>query len=981
MKVLKGCPKINTLPLKFGNLKSDGLASPIQVLDGQNIFDISDLCYFWPMNSSREEFGTSEEVSALPRLGYCTKKLQASGPPKLSTTLLQISSNHSTVQEETTKLSTTGGLKMSAGRVVSQRSHGNADYGKRVQLEEMIKIELTQDLNGPAKASLLNKRRLLSAHRPTHKRRLRGGKRNIRLAKDKTTRRVIGEILTTKKITRLDILNDENTEFEVSMNCRSSKATSTETPTGKLSPYQFNCDLKPKISKPGVDCSNWSDELFAREHINKESKSVEFDQNLILKERTPGCVTSSDKIGIQPPSKEDGVQQTTYNLRSRQIYLNKQTENKIKRISASSEALTKANNNVLFPDNFADRKVETNATGEESMESPYPPKQLCSVKIMESLGKVTHSIPEAKRGLKFHINASDDNKCAESSHAIKYLPAMKKSRTKSRPAIVKRISLSIQDSVSRLRAMKQGQVVLESDTPLVTSSYKQFRKKDKRYPCPCPHTGCPRVMASKNALRYHLETHMKLSFPCQMCGKIFGHKLSLNNHMLVHQKPTFECPRCDRKFRKNFPLQRHIQETHQRRPVHECQICAQKFVTYREMYCHRKKHDNRGGRCFFCNVCRTGFTRKTHLATHVTQHSARPDTRFMYRCNYCSDLIVFRTYMSVKLHCLQLHPNDQLPTAFECRLWVVKGTDLVRDNLKMRLPQPQDNFEDDFSFSDRPGAVSRYHQGSVEAFGNEGDIYSSHIETKYMAEAPHRENSRQAPRVIYLAEGSAVNVALDSSVTANVPGVEGIQVGSPVDRSSKSVKPRTIFPNRKMDDELCYINSSSYGKSEMERTFDVFDSPTHVCGETLSRAYFDVPNSSADPVNTADVSSKTDISPIQPADSKFCCFDVGPSDIPMSDVYVDLENSFVGQNVEVPFALDEPEYFLDGKISDTLNSYNGTDRNSVKVDPFLDFWDTESSETTSFDGSGLALENSSFCDDDKSFESGYASGCASYITP
>ena len=174
----------------------------------------------------------------------------------------------------------------------------------------------------------------------------------------------------------------------------------------------------------------------------------------------------------------------------------------------------------------------------------------------------------------------------------------------------------------------------------------------------CKYPGCKRVMASIPALRYHIEIHSTDVYKCRVCSRSFTHKTNLRTHSLVHKEKRFPCHECHRKFRTNFYLRRHIQEDHMEVDAYSCNICGVVFSKYRNYQAHQLRHTT--DKRFTCSICKVPFIRNQHLKIHMVQHTVKANAKHMIRCNLCSSIVLFRSFMCLKKHYKCQHPGGQV---------------------------------------------------------------------------------------------------------------------------------------------------------------------------------------------------------------------------------------------------------------------------------------------------------------------------------
>lgn len=152
--------------------------------------------------------------------------------------------------------------------------------------------------------------------------------------------------------------------------------------------------------------------------------------------------------------------------------------------------------------------------------------------------------------------------------------------------------------------------------------------------------------------------HETMQFNCTLCPLTFLDKLEFHSHVRDHFKPI-TCTECNKTFigDKQYSYhQKHVhggtkatKESLSENQVHvrkttkieidnestedisidsvdvvnssvACDICGRLFPNTAAVVRHRKTHSNEGKR-FFCNVCSSGFNKKTNLEFHLRIHT------------------------------------------------------------------------------------------------------------------------------------------------------------------------------------------------------------------------------------------------------------------------------------------------------------------------------------------------------------------------
>ena len=156
-------------------------------------------------------------------------------------------------------------------------------------------------------------------------------------------------------------------------------------------------------------------------------------------------------------------------------------------------------------------------------------------------------------------------------------------------------------------------------------------KKAGQYGC----DQCEKSFTSENALKYHVDKHMKLKIVCDLCGFQSSSKGNLAMHKKIHIAETkHECDSCDKKFSNKQNLMRHEKEVHYARNVNvnyvedlddakyiiKCEHCELKCKRYSDLKRHVASIHS-SSKSFQCLSCEKSFSRKDALARHMSIHT------------------------------------------------------------------------------------------------------------------------------------------------------------------------------------------------------------------------------------------------------------------------------------------------------------------------------------------------------------------------
>lgn len=96
--------------------------------------------------------------------------------------------------------------------------------------------------------------------------------------------------------------------------------------------------------------------------------------------------------------------------------------------------------------------------------------------------------------------------------------------------------------------------------------------------------------------------------------------LNKNNKMRKEKKRNWECVLCHNRFSRKDHLAKHVSAVHEKIRPFECVQCGQKFSQKHHLRAHmlaRHEDDKMAAKAFACQICPKRFTRNDHLERHI----------------------------------------------------------------------------------------------------------------------------------------------------------------------------------------------------------------------------------------------------------------------------------------------------------------------------------------------------------------------------
>ncbi|XP_053976200.1 zinc finger protein 320-like [Hylaeus anthracinus] len=184
----------------------------------------------------------------------------------------------------------------------------------------------------------------------------------------------------------------------------------------------------------------------------------------------------------------------------------------------------------------------------------------------------------------------------------------------------------------------------------------------------CNHIGCDKAYTNSSHLKRHMETHVMIKklYKCPECPlNIRGHIHNLKRHYnSVHKNGKLTCKECNAVFTKKYHLATHM--TTHTGVLHKCDECNKSFTDFRKFKRHKENHKSEQ-KLYPCTVsgCSEVFGKWALLCAHRrTQHVNN------YRCKDCDKVFLHKRHLRyhsqvhMKIRLLIPCPYDKCPRAY-----------------------------------------------------------------------------------------------------------------------------------------------------------------------------------------------------------------------------------------------------------------------------------------------------------------------------
>lgn len=129
--------------------------------------------------------------------------------------------------------------------------------------------------------------------------------------------------------------------------------------------------------------------------------------------------------------------------------------------------------------------------------------------------------------------------------------------------------------------------------------------KPRKYTCPI----CGKPFVTRQDLYMHIKSHDNTAryknetlrnedgqFACDICHRVLGSKFTLASHIkMVHGTRRYICSydHCKKKFTTSYDMRKHYMIHSNNRKMHQCHICAGRFITKTKLVEHLQWHERK----------------------------------------------------------------------------------------------------------------------------------------------------------------------------------------------------------------------------------------------------------------------------------------------------------------------------------------------------------------------------------------------------
>ncbi|KAL4218466.1 hypothetical protein ACF0H5_023200 [Mactra antiquata] len=149
-----------------------------------------------------------------------------------------------------------------------------------------------------------------------------------------------------------------------------------------------------------------------------------------------------------------------------------------------------------------------------------------------------------------------------------------------------------------------------------------------------------------------LTIERKMVHECVVCNERFKSITELFRHRVEHNEKvplTFHCSKCEATFTEPLDLEQH-QLLHIENRAFQCTFCQETFTTLHNFKCHLRIHNTRGP--LVCNMCYQVFDKKQQFISHMDDHAwGNSNIRICHQCTVCKKY--FSDSSKLKRHMLR----------------------------------------------------------------------------------------------------------------------------------------------------------------------------------------------------------------------------------------------------------------------------------------------------------------------------------------
>ncbi|TRY69158.1 hypothetical protein TCAL_10229 [Tigriopus californicus] len=150
--------------------------------------------------------------------------------------------------------------------------------------------------------------------------------------------------------------------------------------------------------------------------------------------------------------------------------------------------------------------------------------------------------------------------------------------------------------------------------------HPQWKKQGDEYICTTDGCSINHGFTCLYGLRVHFQsTHLRedeMIYGCEFCEERFPDKISRNKHVKQQHVKPYQCDNCGRRFGARSKLESHRLTQTGEKPFH-CDRCEYRTAKKYNLDEHKqKKHNDLGGRNYYCGLCGKVFITPGRLTSH-----------------------------------------------------------------------------------------------------------------------------------------------------------------------------------------------------------------------------------------------------------------------------------------------------------------------------------------------------------------------------